>query len=255
MNSPYLRTIDGLHNVIKQSYMIQTHQEYYEWLQHYVSSIIPHHALLACWGNYGQKRKSQKLSYDIASAIPKIKTQTIIDYLQEADLFMHSLYKAWCQNNRRWFVVNDIQKLNNNHPFKPNFLLDQANLNAFLVYGVSDIRTDTQCLYVFFTKQAEFQARNIETGYIMPHIDNVLRSIQHIHQIEESQAPINNVMLGMLTKKELEILDLLKFGQCNKEISQKLNISPNTTKAHLSQMFRKLNVTNRTQAVNVYSNI
>jgi DNA-binding NarL/FixJ family response regulator len=51
-----------------------------------------------------------------------------------------------------------------------------------------------------------------------------------------------------LTKRELDILALLAEGRSNREISRHLYLSEKTVKAHLAAVFRKLNVTNRTQA-------
>lgn len=51
-----------------------------------------------------------------------------------------------------------------------------------------------------------------------------------------------------LTHRELEILGLLVEGHSNRDISTKLYLSEKTVKAHLAAVFRKLGVTNRTQA-------
>lgn len=51
------------------------------------------------------------------------------------------------------------------------------------------------------------------------------------------------------TTREREVLGLLEFGYSNREISKTLFISIHTTKAHLSNIFRKYGVTNRVQAV------
>ena len=52
-----------------------------------------------------------------------------------------------------------------------------------------------------------------------------------------------------LTHRELEVLQLLAEGATNGEISQRLYISPKTTKNHLAAIFQKLDVTNRTHAL------
>ncbi len=51
-----------------------------------------------------------------------------------------------------------------------------------------------------------------------------------------------------LTRREADILELLAAGHSNREISRHLFLSEKTVKAHLASVFRKLGVTNRTQA-------
>ena len=54
---------------------------------------------------------------------------------------------------------------------------------------------------------------------------------------------------NLLTAREIEVLRLLAQGQANKQIAARLRISERTVKFHVSSIFRKLSVTNRTEAV------
>ena len=54
--------------------------------------------------------------------------------------------------------------------------------------------------------------------------------------------------IDSLTKREFEVLKLLAVGMYNKEIAEELNISERTVKNHVSNIFKKLEVTDRTQA-------
>jgi len=56
------------------------------------------------------------------------------------------------------------------------------------------------------------------------------------------------VQLG-ITKRELEILELIASGLSNREIAEKLFVSENTVKTHSSRLFDKLSAKRRTQAV------
>lgn len=51
-----------------------------------------------------------------------------------------------------------------------------------------------------------------------------------------------------LTKRELEVLVLVSEGMFNKEIADKLSISERTVKNHISNIFKKIDVADRTQA-------
>jgi DNA-binding CsgD family transcriptional regulator len=52
-----------------------------------------------------------------------------------------------------------------------------------------------------------------------------------------------------ISKRELEVLELLATGNSNQEIADKLFVSLNTVKTHTSNLFMKLNVKRRTQAI------
>lgn len=52
-----------------------------------------------------------------------------------------------------------------------------------------------------------------------------------------------------LTERETEILQLMARGAANKEISAQLSISESTVKTHISNIFQKLGVNDRTEAV------
>lgn len=58
----------------------------------------------------------------------------------------------------------------------------------------------------------------------------------------------DNEKIKLLTKRELEILINLSSGMFNKEIGEKLNISERTVKNHISSVFKKIGVVDRTQA-------
>ena len=63
---------------------------------------------------------------------------------------------------------------------------------------------------------------------------------------------MNQSPLSRLTRRELEVLSALAAGQTNKEIANELHLSPNTVKFHLKNLFQKLDVHNRSQAIALY---
>jgi DNA-binding NarL/FixJ family response regulator len=58
-----------------------------------------------------------------------------------------------------------------------------------------------------------------------------------------------------LTQKQQQVMHYLASGLSNKEIARKLELSPETIKTHLREIFTRMNVKNRTQAVSLYKKI
>ena len=66
---------------------------------------------------------------------------------------------------------------------------------------------------------------------------------------ELSQAKERDRKAETLTAREIEVLQLLAFGHTNRDIAEKLFISPDTVKTHLEHIFEKLGASDRTAAV------
>jgi two-component system nitrate/nitrite response regulator NarP len=58
--------------------------------------------------------------------------------------------------------------------------------------------------------------------------------------------------IQQLTRREKALLEALANGLANKDLAREFDISTNTVKYHLSNLFEKLGVTSRTQAVAYY---
>ncbi|MCM1102978.1 MAG: response regulator transcription factor [Clostridium sp.] len=101
-------------------------------------------------------------------------------------------------------------------------------------------------------------------GYILKDSSSaeLVRAIKHIYQgetyIQPDLIPALNSRLvhrdedrekiDALTRRELEVLKLVAKGHFNKEIAIQLDISERTVKNHISSIFRKIDVSDRTQA-------
>jgi len=75
-------------------------------------------------------------------------------------------------------------------------------------------------------------------------IQNLFEEMEGHGRGEDGEGP----RPGGLTQRETDILALLAEGRSNRDISRALFLSEKTVKAHLAAIFRKLGVTNRTQA-------
>ncbi|RUT60656.1 helix-turn-helix transcriptional regulator [Clostridium botulinum] len=59
----------------------------------------------------------------------------------------------------------------------------------------------------------------------------------------------------LLTEREKEVMEILFEGSSNKQIGKRLNISLATVKTHMINIYSKLQVSNRVQAVEKYKKL
>ena len=91
--------------------------------------------------------------------------------------------------------------------------------------------------------------QNVAVDYIGRILDAFKQDEHRATQDESDQLTSPPPLVEPLTNRELEILDLLAQWLQNKEIAEKLFISPETVKKHLNNIYGKLIVSNRRQAV------
>ena len=88
--------------------------------------------------------------------------------------------------------------------------------------------------------------RNVYNGqnYIQPTLTGEL--VKEFNRVIRRESTFQRDEI--LTSREIEVLELIAEGMLNKEIARKLFISEKTVKNHVSNIFKKLNVSDRTQA-------
>ncbi|MCM1567979.1 MAG: response regulator transcription factor [Roseburia sp.] len=129
----------------------------------------------------------------------------------------------------------------------------------------SRIRTRVLILTVHNTIEYLMKAVDLDVdGYLLKEVDfsELREAIYSLARgdkyIQSSLIPLLNNklivrdqdkdLIDTLTKRELEVLVLITKGMFNKEIAIKLNISERTVKNHISNIFKKIGVSDRTQA-------
>ena len=95
--------------------------------------------------------------------------------------------------------------------------------------------------------------KNSSLSDFLSAINSILEDNQFIHPIildavNSYLAQTDNCKKTTLTKRETQILCMISAGYLNKEIGSELNISERTVKNHVSNLFKKIGVSDRTQA-------
>ncbi|MCX8044515.1 MAG: response regulator transcription factor [Desulfobacterota bacterium] len=144
------------------------------------------------------------------------------------DMFMDT-----CLNEAKRFAEHDYIALYNvRHGLK----IEESCLN----HGIRGVFYEDTGVDIFLkgicaiSKGELWFSRESMTRYILEERDNSIISLR-ARQI--------------LTGREIEILSLLAIGCRNADIASKLNISPHTIKTHLYNIYKKINVASRLQAI------
>ncbi len=235
-------------NVIQKSFSIDSHLDFFNWMQGSVGEVLPHDILVAAWGDF----EAGDLNFDVSSNIEEVRTQKLIDAPGVFSYLMSNLHQRWLDNDERWFRINffDAEGISSQEPTP--FTEKLSGMNSLLVYGVRDTRGKNDCIYVFFDRAREFEVQHSVLGLLMPHVDAALRRVEYIESTNTESEATEELNVGGLSDREHEILHWVRSGKTNLEIGMILGISPNTVKNHLKRIFQKLDVTCRAQAVAKY---
>lgn len=126
---------------------------------------------------------------------------------------------------------------------------------------------DTKVVVLTIHNEVEYLLKAVDigvNGYMLKDSDSdeLKKAIYSVYNgeiyIQPKLTPLLNARLlnrnederkvDCLTKREYEVLKLLAEGMFNKEIASQLSISERTVKNHVSNIFKKISVADRTQA-------
>jgi transcriptional regulator EpsA len=250
-SSLYDEHLDRYFRIIGEGIAVNSHADLLKWLQGEMQYYLPHEIMLAVWYEDG----GNHLGHDFVSALPGIRTA----HLQSEDLLtlQRRLYGCWVGLGKTPFRLSLGAH---------NFPVGGAeSLCAFgeaiygtrslLVHGISDARGGQDCLYVMFSSAASFNNSTLAAiENLVPYLDAALRRFAPMDRQHETtppsitNAPSRNGNDG-LTAREVEILHWVRIGKTNAAIASLLDISVFTVKVHMQNIFKKLDVSNRIQAV------
>lgn len=136
-------------------------------------------------------------------------------------------------------VLDSMKKKGNTTPV---LILTASNEIEYLMHAL-DIGVDGYLLKDCDSKELKKAIFTILDGktYIQPNL------ISMLNQKTKSRKE-DSIKIESLTERETEVLKLVSNGMYNKEIAEKLQISERTVKNHLFNIFKKIDVTDRTQA-------
>ncbi|QGH32842.1 response regulator [Gracilibacillus salitolerans] len=97
-----------------------------------------------------------------------------------------------------------------------------------------------------------YQLKDVEPDILVETIEAVMDGQKKLHPAVTNQLMTHMVddekTIDILTSREATVLKHITYGQSNKEIAAELSISEKTVKTHITNIFGKMEVQDRTQA-------
>lgn len=142
-------------------------------------------------------------------------------------------------------IIDNILSIKDNYSNLKLLVID-FNESKNMFFKTSKLKVDGYILGTFAQEDINYALHKISTGAKFYDRELLYRLVK-----DESAVTITskNHLRTPLTRRELEILSQLSNGLSNFEIAKNLNISENTVKKHISNIFIKINVKDRTQAI------
>jgi transcriptional regulator EpsA len=244
--------LQDYHRVVSNSVEVRSHFDALVWLQGDMQRYLPHDILVAAWGNFS----TGAVHHDIISAWAGVRSHA--SHVKAITPLLTQLFIRWTTHGNRPFSLNAGE---NGFPLD-NLGLQSALGGAFqkmrsaAVHGIRDGRGNHDCIYVALSTREQFtDAERRTMATVLPYIDTALRQVEHLpHQFQISITPTKDNeafdhIEHDLSAREAEILKWVGLGKTNPEIGSILDISAFTVKNHMQRVFKKLNVSNRAQAV------
>lgn len=122
------------------------------------------------------------------------------------------------------------------------------------------VAEDEEMLEVIKTGASGYLLKDVEPAELLKSIYDVLegkpafhpvvtgRLLGEYNRLSSTTGSANEEGISALTEREKEVLSLIATGESNRGIARKLFISEKTVKNHITSIFRKIKVTDRTQA-------
>jgi len=239
--------------IVSDSQAIHRHRDLFLWLRGELQKFIPHDIFISACGDFA----TWQMKLDVVSALPDVRTAQLAR-CSNIDELVEALYAQWVAGGRRPLVLL---------PADSHALVGRCTcplhgalrtMRTLLVHGVRDLRDGYDSLYLAFSRSSSSEQLRTESflsllDLFVSQIDIAFRRVPPFTVLTmKGHAPSGGDTLH-LSAREQEILDWICRGTTNIDIAAALQISPFTVKNHLQRIFKKIGVSNRTEAATKYN--
>jgi transcriptional regulator EpsA len=239
--------------VLARTTRIARHPDLLAWLRTEVQMFLPHQVLIGAWGDFSR----WNVKCEVLASLPGAPLAS--PGCQALDALLREAHAQWVRGGREPLLLEAAAAALPCASCGCALHRALAGMPARLVHGVRDKRSGCDSLYIALDRAGFAAARGRPRFASLAHVlvcqmDVVWRRLAGL-RLDDLPAPDLAAAAGApaLSAREQEVLGRLSRGSTNGDIAEALGISLFTVKNHLKRIFRKIGVTNRTQAAARYN--
>lgn len=238
-----LSALDGtaLVSAITDAIAVRRRFQFFAWTQAHLQSLLPH-GVLVC----GMPRGTGTgMFFDYFHHVP-LPTQALSRLCHPRDGVAVALLEAWrahggdplvvqSSDSRTALLYEQLEDLGMGTTIAHGIPFEQSNVGAHGFFAFVSLRNSPG--------PRETQIASVAVPFVF---STYCRALSRDRTpVSVSAAPNDSA----LSEREVEILHWVREGKSNHEIGMVLSISPLTVKNHIQRILKKLQASNRTQAV------
>lgn len=227
---------------IVEAVAVRRRFQFFSWTQGYLQTLLPHGVLIC-----GLPRGTGTgMFFDYFHSIP-LPTQSLSKLCHPRDGVAVAMLEAWRERGGEPLIVRAGQS-HTEHLFER---LRELGLGTTMAHGIP-FEQSTVGAHGFFAFVSLRDPPGVRDAAILNMVVPYVFST-YCRALARDRTPIS-VSAGApsdsaLSEREIEILHWVREGKSNYEIGMVLSISPLTVKNHIQRILKKLQASNRTQAV------
>jgi transcriptional regulator EpsA len=233
--------------IMCNSLSIQSHFQLLQWLEEDFQEAI-RHDVLVCFNSVidGDASVDDRLS----AMFGMRGVQPLPACMRQ---FCAGAYQHWLAGSGRVMSVN-MSSMGKNYDELAMRRAELHPLKHVLFHAIPAPQFSTDHLYILLRRNGRFTEQEGKLfELLLPHVAAAVRKHDGL-LVDAPAAMAAPALFDALSKsglsgREIEILEWVRGGKTNIEIGMILDISSYTVKNHLQRIFRKINVSNRAQAV------
>jgi transcriptional regulator EpsA len=238
-----LSPADGvaLVSAITEAVVVRRRFQFFAWTQGHLQTLMPH-GVLVCGLPRGT---GTGMFFDYFHNLP-LPTQALSRLCHPRDGVAVGMLEAWRANGGDPMVVQS------GHAKTAALYaqLQELGLSTTIAHGIPFEQSSVGAhgFFAFVSLRAAPGVREATiASMVVPHVFST-----YCRALSRDRTPITVSLApsdGTLSEREVEILHWVREGKSNHEIGMVLSISPLTVKNHIQRILKKLQASNRTQAV------